>query len=212
MFTVLPRSHAMPPSNLDTLLVQRPVVTHTVLSNGSNNYPAMTMSTSVDQSVIGPLTVNQIKPLLVALESPIPIQNLAKAPLYNSKQPDVAVIFNNTKNWDAINKYDVYYISLQVDNRNSDHDSILKWTLPDAVTDEKIIPANSIVFHEFQIGATGIPKPVFFQARVKNTSQIQKLNGLEKLSITPSIIKSTQLVKIDALPPSTTSAPKHGNF
>ena len=89
----------------------------------------------------------------------------------------------------------IYYVSLQVDNQNSQEPVILRWVLPDAAADEKLIPANSVVMHEFQIGSSEQPGPIEFEARSKSTGRIVQLNGQDEFLVTPSKNKQTIFIK-----------------
>lgn len=89
----------------------------------------------------------------------------------------------------------IYYVSLQVDNQNFQEPVVLRWVLPDAAADEKLIPASSVVMHEFQIGASEQPGPIEFEAHSKSTGRIVQLNGQDKFLVTPSKDKETIFIK-----------------
>ena len=74
---------------------------------------------------------------------------------------------------------------------------ILRWVLPDAAADQKLIPANSVVMHEFQIGASEQPGPIEFEAHSKSTGRIVQLNGQDKYLVTPSKDKHTIFIKAE---------------
>ena len=82
-------------------------------------------------------------------------------------------------------------------NQKSSEVVVLKWILPDAIKDEKPIPGNSIVTHEFQIGSVGTPKPISFEAHEQKTGRIIQLNGSDILSVTPSQTKKTIFIQLE---------------
>lgn len=94
----------------------------------------------------------------------------------------------------------IYYVSIQVDNEKSNETVILRWILPEAISDEKPIPGHSVVAHEFQIGAVDIPSPIEFQAHVKRTGNVVMLNGNEKLYVKPTMNKKTMFINLESEP------------
>ena len=93
----------------------------------------------------------------------------------------------------------IYYISLQVDNQESNETIVLHWSLPDDFKDresEKDIPGMTVVKHEFILGAAGVPNSINFEAHRKSTGHMVKLNGKESLKVIPSEVKNTIKVHI----------------
>lgn len=101
----------------------------------------------------------------------------------------------------------IYYVSLELDNQNSNETIVLHWSLPDDFKDqqsEKDIPGMTTFRHEFVLGAVGVPDCIKFEAHQKSTGDVVKLNGKDSLKVVPSEAKNTIKVHV-SLPKSKNS-------